>query len=148
MREAGHFTSTLQLLIGLVIIASILFIIFTQAAQPLDAEHLKLIVSQLRSSAAEGNLLSQQNFETGTRQKYLQSQIELMKKDVQKQIQQLKTSNVKQSVARQKEFALKIANELSDELAQLPMNGKKESIEFKALLDELLSLESQLGKMS
>jgi hypothetical protein len=148
MREAGHFTSTLQLLIAVVIIASILFTIFTQAAKPLDAEHLKLIVSDLRSSASEGKLLSEQSFQSSTRQRYLQSQRQFIQQHLQKQIQQLKTSDAKQNIHQQQALALTIATQLSDAFEQLPVAGKANGLEFKAVFDELLSLESQLRKMS
>ena len=101
MREASHFTSTLQILIGVVIVASILFVTFTQTSKPLDAEHLKLIVSELRSTASEGKLLSEQDFRNSLREKYLESQLELMQQNLRKQIDQLKNPDVKQNIAQQ-----------------------------------------------
>ena len=148
MREASHFTSTLQILIGVVIVASILFVTFTQTSKPLDAEHLKLIVSELRSTASEGKLLSEQDFRNSLREKYLKSQLELMQQNLRKQIDQLKNPDVKQNIAQQQAQALKLADELQDGLQRIPDSGRTMGLEFRALFDQLLALESQLEKMS
>jgi hypothetical protein len=111
--------------------------------RPLDKERLKVLVGDLRSTASEANLLSDQIEQEKVKPTYTDEHLNMMIEAARKTSEKLKKSKVQDELTPEKEITEKTAKELVAGLEKF----QKESVvsqDFEKLAKKLNQVEDSL----
>lgn len=111
--------------------------------RPLDKERLKVLVGDLRSTASEANLLTDQIEQEKVKPTYTDQQLNMMIESAKKTSDTLKKSKVQDDLVPEKEITEKTAHELVISL-QKYQKGSVVSLDFEKLAKKLDQVEESL----
>jgi hypothetical protein len=118
--------------------------------RPLNQSRLKVVVSELRSSASEGHLISDQLLQEKLRRVFLRVHLQMMVESAHKEVQNLSNSRVQPELTTQKQMAEAAGRQLEQNLSSLkdsydePQRTVELRDEFGEIFGRLRSLEQSL----
>jgi hypothetical protein len=123
---------------AIVLIAAIAIYVFYHN-RPLDKERLKVLVGDLRSTASEANLLTDQIAQEKVKPTYTDQHLSMMIEAAKKTSDKLKKSKVQDDLAPEKEITVKTAQQLVTSLEKY----RKESV----ITEDFENLERKLDQV-
>jgi len=133
----------LQILSTAILLIAGIAVFFYYHNRPLDKERLKVLVGDLRSTASEANLLSDQIEQEKVKPTYTDEHLNVMIEAAKKTSETLKKSKVQDELTPEKEITEKTAQELVTGLEKF----QKESVvsqDFEKLAKKLDQVEESL----
>ena len=140
----------LQVVIALSILTTIAFWVISASSTPAGRDSVKIYVAELRSQAAEGQLLAEQALADGVTSTYLRSQASQLQDHTQSVLKGLQSLSVESGLETDKAQAESLGGSLNDDLKRLADSfvGQEEidrlKNDFAGLFSNLLMLESSL----
>jgi len=127
--------------VGVLVLGGAIYIYYHN--RPLDKERLKILVGDLRSTASEANLLSDQIEQEKVKPTYTDEHLSIMIETAKKTSEKLKDSKVQDELAPEKEITEKTAQELVTGLEKFQKESVV-SLDFEKLAKKLDQVEESL----
>lgn len=143
MRKNDERSGLLQIFIAAILVIAGAGVYAFYHNRPLDKERLKVLVGDLRSTASEANLLTDQIEQEKVKPTYTDEHLSMMIEAAKKTSEKLKKSKVQDELTPEKEITEKTAQELVTGLEKF----QKESVvsqDFEKLAKKLDRVEESL----
>jgi hypothetical protein len=145
-KRVGLWSMWLQVAILLSLVIGVMFWIAISKTAPTGKDDLKIAVAELRSHAAEGQLLAEQAMAKHLTSIYLRSHVSKLEEKVEAVIEQLSSVTVDQGLEGTRTRAKELATALNTSLHHLSDSFENQA-EANALKNEMGSLFSQLMEL-
>lgn len=143
MNSEAKKIAMLQIASAAVLLIVGIAIYFYYHNRPLDKERLKVLVGDLRSTASEANLLSDQIEQEKIKPTYTDEHLSMMIEAAKKTTDKLKKSKVQDELTPEKEITVQTARELVVGLEKF-QQGSVVSQDFEKLAEKLDKVEESL----
>jgi hypothetical protein len=135
--------ATLQISSAAILLIAAIAAFFYYHNRPLDKERLKVLVGDLRSTASEANLLSDQIEQEKVKPTYTDEHLSMMIDAARKTSEKLKKAKVQDELTPEKEITEKTAQELVTGLEKYK-KGSVGTQDFETLAKKLDQVEESL----
>lgn len=144
-KQARHWSIWLQVAIVALTVGAISVSLIAVEEQPAGKHDLKIAVAQLRSAAAEGQLLAEQTAAQHLTTTYLKSHVQRQQQELSSLTDKLSTMKVGGEIEESRTNATALSRQLNDLMGTLLIAGRVDSSDsFQKLEASLQDLENSL----
>lgn len=144
-KQARHWSIWLQVAIVALTVGAISVSLIAVEEQPAGKDDLKIAVAQLRSAAAEAQLLAEQTAAQHLTTTYLTSHVQRQQQELSSLTDELSTMEVSSEIEESRTNATALSRQLNDLMGTLLVAGRVDSSDsFQNLEASLQDLENSL----
>ena len=144
-KQARHWSIWLQVAIVALTVGAISVSLIAVEEQPAGKEDLKIAVAQLRSAAAEAQLLAEQTAAQHLTTTYLTSHVQRQQQELSSLTDELSTMEVSSEIEESRTNATALSRQLNELMGTLLVAGRVDSSDsFQNLEASLQDLENSL----